>query len=44
MEAELEKIIKILRETKVIAVVGISRDPDKSACTVPEYLQGRTGV
>jgi predicted CoA-binding protein len=41
MEAEREKIIKILRETKVVAVVGISRDPDKSACTVPEYLQAQ---
>lgn len=39
MDIDLEKITQILTETAVIAVVGISRDPDKSACSVPEYLQ-----
>lgn len=39
MEVELEKVKEILQNTEVIAVVGISRDPEKSACTVPKYLQ-----
>jgi predicted CoA-binding protein len=39
MEEDLDKIMEILRNTRVIAVVGISRDPEKNACTVPEYLQ-----
>ena len=41
MEADFEKIKQILRGTEVIAVVGISRDPEKSACTVPKYLQAQ---
>lgn len=41
MEADLEKIKQILTETRVIAVVGASTNPEKSACTVPEYLQAQ---
>jgi predicted CoA-binding protein len=39
MEDELERVIQILTSTHVIAVVGASTNPDKSACTVPQYLQ-----
>lgn len=34
-----EEIIKILKESKTIAVVGCSRDPEKDAHKVPKYLK-----
>lgn len=39
MDPDLEKIKRILKETEVIAVVGVSTNPDKTACTVPRYLK-----
>lgn len=39
MDEDIQKISLILKTTKVIAVVGASTNPDKSACTVPQYLQ-----
>jgi O-acetylhomoserine (thiol)-lyase len=41
MEADMNKIRQILKESRVIAVVGASTDPEKSAYTVPEYLQAQ---
>lgn len=34
-----EEIKKILRESRTVAVVGCSRDPEKDAHRVPRYLQ-----
>lgn len=34
-----ETKIKILKETRTIAVVGMSRKPDRAGFYVPEYLQ-----
>lgn len=34
-----KEIIKILKESKTIAVVGCSRDPEKDAHKVPKYLK-----
>ena len=39
MDADLEKVSRILKATKVIAVVGASTNVEKSACTVPRYMQ-----
>lgn len=36
---EKTDILRILKESKVIAVVGFNRDPMKPAHYVPEYLQ-----
>ena len=33
------KIIEILKESKTIAVVGMSKDPQKAAHRIPKYLQ-----
>ena len=33
------EIVKILEESKVIAVVGASRNPSKAAHTIPKYLK-----
>ncbi|HUF39078.1 MAG TPA: CoA-binding protein [Anaerolineales bacterium] len=33
-------MIKILKETRTIAVVGMSRKPDRAGFYVPQYLQG----
>ncbi len=33
------KINEIIKQSKTIAVVGISRDPEKAAYIVPKYLQ-----
>lgn len=35
------KIIEIIKQSKTIAVVGISRDPEKVAYSVPKYLQSQ---
>ncbi|WP_455279177.1 CoA-binding protein [[Eubacterium] cellulosolvens] len=34
-----DKIKRILKENKTIAVVGCSRDPQKAAHTVPKYMK-----
>ncbi len=34
-----KELIKILRESKTIAIVGCSRDPEKDAHKVPKYLK-----
>ncbi len=39
MDIELEKVSRILNGTAVIAVVGASTNPEKSACTVTRYMQ-----
>ena len=36
-----ENIIEIIKKSKTIAVVGISRNPEKASNYVPEYLQGQ---
>ncbi|MEM2918684.1 MAG: CoA-binding protein [Candidatus Altiarchaeota archaeon] len=36
-----KKIRKILNESKTIAVVGCSRDPEKDAHKIPKYLKER---
>lgn len=36
-----QDIIDIIKNSKTIAVVGISRNPDKASNYVPEYLQGQ---
>lgn len=33
------EIAKIILESKTIAVVGASRNPDKAANAIPKYLQ-----
>ena len=38
-EGARAELRKILGETKVIAVVGCSRNPEKAAHQVPEYLK-----
>jgi predicted CoA-binding protein len=35
------KIIEIIIQSKTIAVVGISRNPEKAAYAVPKYLQSQ---
>ncbi len=34
-----EELIKILRGSRTIAVVGCSRDPEKDAHKIPKYLK-----
>jgi uncharacterized protein len=36
-----EEISKVLKSTKVIAVIGLSDDPSKPAHTVASFLQGK---
>ncbi len=37
----LEDPAKVLREARVVAVVGASRNPEKDAYRVPEYLKSK---
>ena len=37
----LEDPVKVLREARVVAVVGASRNPEKDAYRVPAYLQSK---
>ncbi len=40
MKMSLEKeIVKIIKESKTIAVVGASRNPEKAAHAIPKYLK-----
>ena len=34
-----DELIRILKESKIIAVVGCSRDPEKEAHRIPKYLK-----
>ena len=34
-----EELMKVLKESKTIAVVGCSRDPEKEAHRIPKYLK-----
>src|SRR4051794_41371176 len=38
-DAEREKLTRIYRESRTIAVVGASADEEKAAHRIPEYLQ-----
>jgi predicted CoA-binding protein len=35
------KIVEIIKQSKTIAVVGISRNPEKASFSVPKYLQSQ---
>ena len=39
MPEKVNEIIEIIKSSKTIAVVGISRNPEKASNYVPEYLQ-----
>ena len=36
-----EDIIEIIKESKVIAIVGASRNPEKAAYAIPKYLKNQ---
>jgi predicted CoA-binding protein len=39
MPSNNDEIDRILEESKTIAVIGMSKNPEKDAYTVPEFLQ-----